>query len=120
MKLMINIDEKQFRDIQRISEVQLKRRTPTLEQVVANGTLIEQEPKTGQERWICPLCKTTMVKYPYPIIEQEPILDKIRAEIEKTVWEDVVVSLDGTDEVRIPRLEPDDVFEIIDKYRQEE
>lgn len=45
------------------------------------------------------------------------ILDKIRAEIEKAVWEDVVVSLDGTDEVRIPRLEPDDVFEIIDKYK---
>lgn len=46
------------------------------------------------------------------------VLDKIRAEIEKVVWEDVVVSLDGTDEVRIPRLDPDDVFEIIDKYRK--
>jgi len=45
------------------------------------------------------------------------VLDKIRAEIEKAVWEDVVVSLDGTDEVRIPRLEPDDVFEIIDNYK---
>ncbi len=51
--------------------------------------------------------------------EQEPILDKIRAEIEKAVWEDVIVSLDGTDETRIPRLEPDDVFEIIDKYKAE-
>ena len=47
------------------------------------------------------------------------VLDKIRAEIEKSVWEDVIVSLDGTDEVRIPRLEPDDVFEIIDKYKAE-
>ena len=47
------------------------------------------------------------------------VLDKIRAEIEKAVWEDVVVGLDGTDEVRIPRLEPDDVFEIIDKYKAE-
>ena len=46
-----------------------------------------------------------------------PILDKIRAEIEKAVWEDVIVSLDGTDEVRIPCLNPDDVFEIIDKYK---
>ena len=46
-------------------------------------------------------------------------LDKIRAEIEKAVWEDVIVSLDGTDEVRIQRLEPDDVFEIIDKYKAE-
>jgi len=52
-------------------------------------------------------------------LEQEPILDKIRAEIEKAVWEDVVVSLDGTDEVRIPRLEPDDVFAILDKYKAE-
>lgn len=46
-------------------------------------------------------------------------LDKIRAEIEKAVWEDVVVSLDGTDEVRITRLDPDDVFDIIDKYKAE-
>ena len=55
-------------------------------------------------------------------LEQEPIteiLDKIRAEIEKAVWEDVIVSLDGTDEVRIPCLDPDDVFEIIDKYKTE-
>ena len=50
-------------------------------------------------------------------LEQQPILDKIRAEIEKAVWEDVIVSLDGTDEVRIPCLNPDDVFEIIDKYK---
>ena len=53
------------------------------------------------------------------LLEQEPILDKIRAEIEKAVWEDVIVSLDGMDEVRIPRLDPSDVFEIIDKYKAE-
>lgn len=47
------------------------------------------------------------------------VLNEIRAEIEKAVWEDVVVSLDGADETRIPRLDPDDVFEIIDKYRAE-
>ena len=47
------------------------------------------------------------------------VLDKIKTEIEKAVWEDTIVSLDGTDEVRIPRLDPDDVFEIIDKYRAE-
>lgn len=52
-------------------------------------------------------------------LEQEPILDKLRAEIEKAVWEDTIISLDGTDEVRLPRLDPDDVFEIIDKYRAE-
>ncbi|MCR4739157.1 MAG: hypothetical protein K5886_02720 [Lachnospiraceae bacterium] len=56
------------------------------------------------------------------IIEKEHIkevLDKIRAEIEQVVWEDVVVSLDETNEIRIPRLDPDDVFEIIDKYRED-
>ena len=58
----------------------------------------------------------SVIKQKY--IERE-VLDKIRAEIEKAVWEDVVVSLDGTDEVRIPRLDPDDVFEIIDKYKAE-
>lgn len=47
------------------------------------------------------------------------VLDKIRAEIEKAVWEDVIDSFDGTGEVRIPRLDPDDVFEIIDKYKAE-
>jgi hypothetical protein len=52
--------------------------------------------------------------------ERDELLDKIRAEIEKAVWEDVIVSLDGTDETRIPRLDPDDVFEIIDRYRESE
>ena len=52
-------------------------------------------------------------------LNQEPILEKIRTEIEKAVWEDVIVNLNGTDEVRIPRLDPDDVFEIIDKYKAE-
>ena len=52
-------------------------------------------------------------------LNQEPIIEKIRTEIEKAVWEDVIVNLNGTDEVRIPRLDPDDVFEIIDKYKKE-
>ena len=47
------------------------------------------------------------------------VIDRIRAEIEKAVWEDVIISLDGTDETRIPCLNPDDVFEIIDKYKAE-
>lgn len=46
-------------------------------------------------------------------------LDNLKAEIEKEVWEDVVIPFDGTDEIRIPRLNPDDVFEIIDKYKAE-
>ena len=53
------------------------------------------------------------------IVIERTVLDKIRAEIEKVIWEDVIVSLDGTDEIRIPLLNPDDVFEIIDKYRTE-
>lgn len=52
----------------------------------------------------------------YEVDEIDEVLNKIRAEIEKVIWEDVVVSLDGTDETRIPRLDPDDVFEILDKY----
>lgn len=52
--------------------------------------------------------------------EQEiGLFDKIKAEIKEAIWDDVVVSLDGTDETRIPSLTPDDVFEIIDKYRAE-
>jgi hypothetical protein len=47
------------------------------------------------------------------------VLNKIRAEIEQAVWEDCIVSCDVTDEIRIPRLDPDDVFEIIDRYRVE-
>lgn len=42
MQIVIEIDEKRFRDIQRISTVQLKGRTPTLEQVIANGTLLPE------------------------------------------------------------------------------
>ena len=48
---------------------------------------------------------------------------KIRAEIEKAVWEDIFPIFDETgaitDEIRIPLLNPDDVFEIIDKYKAE-
>ena len=51
--------------------------------------------------------------------DKQNVLEKIRVEIEKAVWEDVIVSLDGTDEVRIPLLDPDDVFEILDKYKAE-
>ncbi len=54
---------------------------------------------------------------------QEPILDKIRAEIEKAIWEDILPIIDETgeitDEIRTPLLNPDDVFEIIDKYKAE-
>ena len=61
----------------------------------------------------CPNCGEKMQN------EINVVLDKIRTEIEKVVWDDIIVSLDGTDEIRIPRLDPDDVFEIIDKYKAE-
>lgn len=51
--------------------------------------------------------------------EQEPILDKIRTEITKAIQEDYIVSSDGMDEMIIPFLDPDDVYEIIDKYTAE-
>ena len=38
MQIVIDIDERRFKDILRISTVQLKGRTPTLEQVIAKGT----------------------------------------------------------------------------------
>lgn len=64
---------------------------------------------------LCPSDKDQLIK---AIMNGIPF-DKIRDEIEKAVWEDIVVSLDGTDETRIPLLDPDDVFGIIDKYRAE-
>lgn len=38
MQVVIKIDEARFRDIQRIAEVQLNRRTDTVEQLIAKGT----------------------------------------------------------------------------------
>lgn len=38
MEIVIKIDNKRYKDILRISTVQLKGRTPTLEQIIANGT----------------------------------------------------------------------------------
>lgn len=38
MKLIIELDEKQFKDIQRIASIQIIRRSSTCEQIIANGT----------------------------------------------------------------------------------
>ena len=38
MQIVIDIDNKRYKDILRISTVQLKGRIPTLEQIIANGT----------------------------------------------------------------------------------
>jgi hypothetical protein len=71
------------------------------------------------EAWICCAEKwNEALDMAIKALERDTVLDKIRAEIEQAVWEDVVVSLDGTDEVRIPRLDPNDVFKIINKYRK--
>ena len=47
-------------------------------------------------------------------------LDKIRAEIEQVIREETMVDCSGGEYERIvSTLDPDDVFEIIDKYRTE-
>ena len=43
MKLIINIDENRFKDIQRIASVQIIRRSLTCEQIIANGTPLQAE-----------------------------------------------------------------------------
>ena len=44
MKIVIEIDEARFKDIQRIAEVQLERNHfQTAEQIIAKGVPIEQE-----------------------------------------------------------------------------
>lgn len=37
MKLIIELDEKRFEDIQRIASIQIRRRILTCEQIIANG-----------------------------------------------------------------------------------
>ena len=43
MKLIIELDEKQFKDIQRIASIQIRRRSLTCEQIIANGTPLSEE-----------------------------------------------------------------------------
>lgn len=62
MKVVIDIPEDRYADIQRIASVQLERRWPTPEQIIAKGVTIN-EPRKG--KWIdysdegfveCPFC----------------------------------------------------------------
>lgn len=47
------------------------------------------------------------------------VLNKIKAEIEKIIQEETVIDSSGGEYERtISKLDPDDVFEIIDKYRK--
>lgn len=43
MKVIIELDEKRFKDIQRIASIQIRRRSLTCEQIIANGTPLEKE-----------------------------------------------------------------------------
>lgn len=43
IKLIIDIDEKRFRDIQRIASIQIRRRSLTCEQIIANGKPLQTE-----------------------------------------------------------------------------
>lgn len=43
MKYVIELDEKRFKDIQRIASIQIRRRSLTCEQIIANGTPFEEE-----------------------------------------------------------------------------
>ena len=38
MQIVIDIPDERYKDIQRIAEVQMQRRMPTIEQIIANGT----------------------------------------------------------------------------------
>ena len=51
---------------------------------------------------------------------EQPTLDKIRAEIEEVIQEETVVDHSGGEYERvISKLDPDDVLQIIDKYKAE-
>ena len=43
MKVIIELDEKRFKDIQRIASIQIRRRSLTCEQIIANGIPLEKE-----------------------------------------------------------------------------
>ena len=42
MKYVIELDEKRFKDIQRIASIQIRRRSLTCEQIIANGIQLVQ------------------------------------------------------------------------------
>lgn len=49
MKVVIEIDEARFKDIQRIADVQLEsNHYKTAEQIIAKGVPIEQEPQESE------------------------------------------------------------------------
>lgn len=52
-------------------------------------------------------------------LEQESILDKMKVEIEKAIWEESIFGFYDKTVIKIPRLDPKVVFEIIDKYKAE-
>jgi hypothetical protein len=59
MKLIIELDEKRFKDIQRIASIQIRRRSLTCEQIIANGTPLENFIKNRKE----PIDKDVLKSY---------------------------------------------------------
>jgi len=88
MQIVIEIDEKRYKDILRISTVQLKKRTPTLEQVIANGTpipkghgrLIDGDAFLNDLYQFCDDCGT-LAENPY---RDNPHIDSIVDVLENT------------------------------------
>lgn len=71
MKLIIELDEKRFKDIQRIASIQIiRQRSLTCEQIIANGTPLEDFIKNRKE----PIDKDILKAYlkenkQYPFID---------------------------------------------------
>ena len=102
MQIVIEIDEERYEDTKRIASVQMNYRTPTIEQIVANGTPLDKH----DEEVIKETVESIWGKPPYT-----ELLDKIRAEI--------VEEAKGTmNENRAGGLYK--ALQIIDKYREEQ
>lgn len=86
--------------------------------------MLRYEQITGESAEHIPIMKlgAFLDGYDMAIKAVEPktdILDKIRAEIEGIIWEETVIDNSGGEyECTVLRVDPDDVLEIIDKYRK--
>ena len=72
MKLIIELDEKRFKDIQRIASIQIRRRSLTCEQIIANGTPLEEELKNIKAE-IKPYCWKIKRENEYLVVELEDV-----------------------------------------------
>ena len=118
MKILINIPEERFADIQRIASVQSERRVPSAEQIIANGTPLSSEP---EQRWISEQDMTD--KLTRLINEFEMIMSDIREkEVDDSVCGlceyDADHGMDGYAN-ECPGFEKDDCFRLKDEYRKQ-